>query len=111
MDASQVAGISRPELIEGLPAGLTAYKRTPVFDEQSLPAGLKRSHSTKAGVWGVIHIISGELLYRIIEPFSERRVDAASPRVVIQPQELHEVTPLGAVRFYVEFHAIRDVSS
>ena len=38
---------------DGLPPGLTAYKRTPVFDQDSLPAGLRRSHRTKTGVWGV----------------------------------------------------------
>ena len=27
-----------------LPAGLKAYKRTPIFDEHTLPAGLRREH-------------------------------------------------------------------
>jgi tellurite resistance-related uncharacterized protein len=47
-----------------LPPGLVAYKRTPEFDENTLPAGLKKAHSTKAGVWGVIHILEGRLIYR-----------------------------------------------
>ena len=31
-----------------------SYKSTPVFDETTLPAGLRREHRTKAGVWGII---------------------------------------------------------
>jgi len=87
-----------------LPPGFVAYKRTPEFDENTLPAGLKKAHSTKAGVWGVIHILEGRLLYRTLEPMSERLVDASSPAIIIEPQQLHEVAPQGGVRFYVEFH-------
>ena len=31
-----------------LPQGLTAYKRTPMFDQNNLPIGLRREHRTKA---------------------------------------------------------------
>jgi tellurite resistance-related uncharacterized protein len=55
-----------------LPAGLTAYKQTPIFDQDSLPAGLRREHRTKAGVWALIHVVEGSLLYRILEPPSEQ---------------------------------------
>ncbi len=48
-----------------LPAGLTAYKQTSVFDQDSLPAGLRREHRTKAGVWALIHVVEGSLRYRI----------------------------------------------
>ena len=34
-----------------LPAGLDHYKSTPVFDQDTVPAGLRRAHSTAAGVW------------------------------------------------------------
>lgn len=95
---------------EGLPDGLTAYKRTPVFDEKTIPAGLMCGHSTKAGVWGAIRVLHGELLYRVIDPPSERIVDRDSPLVVVRPQEMHEVAPLGAVLFYVEFYAARAVA-
>lgn len=88
-----------------LPEGLIAYKRTPVFDEKTLPAGLQRGHNTKTGVWGVIHILEGKLLYRKLEPFSEIIVDVTMPPVIIEPLVLHEVAPVGSVRFYVEFHA------
>lgn len=36
--------------------GLVLYKSTPVIDESKLPAGLRRAHRIKAGVWGVINV-------------------------------------------------------
>ena len=87
-----------------LPEGLKAYKRTPEFDQDSLPSGLRREHRTKQGVWGLIHVLEGRLLYRILTPLREQVLIPGMPGVV-QPEQLHEVQPLGSVRFYVEFHA------
>ena len=42
------------------------YKSTPVFDENTLPAGLRKEHRTKAGVWGVIRVLEGRLRYRCL---------------------------------------------
>jgi tellurite resistance-related uncharacterized protein len=87
-----------------LPAGLAAVRRTPVFDETTIPPGLGRNHRTAAGVWGVIHVLEGRLLYRTVEPASQQTLDPQHC-AVIRPGQLHEVEPLGAVRFFVEFHA------
>ena len=54
------------------PLDLAAYKRTQVFDQDSLPDGLKRQHSTKAGVWGRLHVLEGTLRFRTREPPAER---------------------------------------
>src|SRR6185295_16850462 len=37
-----------------LPEGFIPYNRTPEFTEESVPAGLRSDHSTKAGVWAKI---------------------------------------------------------
>ena len=89
-----------------LPDGLVAYKRTPVFDQASLPAGLRREHRTKPGVWALIHVLEGRLRYRILTPAGEQILVPGQPGVV-RPEEAHEVEPLGPVRFFVEFHAAR----
>jgi tellurite resistance-related uncharacterized protein len=91
-------------MAEGLPPDVAPYKRTPVFDQDTVPAGLRRSHSTKAGVWGVIQVLEGRLRYRIYEPASEQILSPGGPGLV-WPAQLHEVEPLGPVRFFVEFHA------
>jgi tellurite resistance-related uncharacterized protein len=90
----------------GLPDGLVPYRRTPVFDQDTLPAGLRREHRTKAGVWALIHVVEGRLLYRILAPREERVLSPGIPGV-IAPEQPHAVEPLDNVRFFVEFHAAR----
>ena len=90
--------------MERLPDGLVAYRRTPEFNQDTVPAGLQKAHSTKAGTWALIHVLEGEPLYRILEPASETVLVPGKPGLV-RPEQLHEVQPMGPVRFYVEFHA------
>jgi tellurite resistance-related uncharacterized protein len=87
-----------------LPDGARLLRRTPTFDQDTLPPGLRRGHRTRQGVWGVIRVIEGRLRYRVIEPAAERTLDPQH-RGIIEPAQLHEVEPLGPVRFFVEFYA------
>jgi tellurite resistance-related uncharacterized protein len=89
---------------DGLPAGVVAYRRTAIFDETTLPAALRRHHRTKPGVWALIHVMEGRLLFRTLDPPGEMLLQPGVTGL-IRPQQLHEVEPLGAVRFYIEFHA------
>jgi tellurite resistance-related uncharacterized protein len=91
-------------MLTALPPGLTAYKRTAIFDQDSLPSGLQHQHSTKAGVWALIQVIDGSIRYRILDPRSETVLTPQRPGIV-QPQQLHEVELLGPVRLFVEFYA------
>ena len=79
------------------------YKRTAVFDENALPAGLRREHRTKPGVWGVIRVFDGRLRYQVLEPASEVILEPGRPGLVL-PEEPHRVEPLGPVRMQVEFY-------
>ena len=92
-------------MTSALPPGLVAYRRTPIFIETTLPAGLRRRHRTKAGVWARIAVIEGCLRFRRLDPFSETVLDPDTPGIVA-PEEPHEVEPLGPVRFFVEFYAL-----
>ena len=87
-----------------LPEGFIAYKRTPEFDALSIPHGLKNSHSTKAGVWGVIHVLFGRLSY-YLDGLDGRKLalDPKNPGIVL-PEVLHHVEADGSVLFFVEFH-------
>lgn len=91
-------------MMEGLPQGLIAYKRTPVFDQDSMPAGLRREHRTKPGVWAVIHVLEGQLAYLDLATGHTCLLTPEQPGLV-RPEQPHEVAPIGPVRFYVEFHA------
>ncbi|MDP3670782.1 MAG: DUF1971 domain-containing protein [Telluria sp.] len=90
--------------MKALPEGLTHYKSTAEFTENSIPAALLRSHSTAPDVWGRIKIIEGALLYRMLEPTLEELVLTPAQAGIVEPRALHEVAVLGPVRFCVEFH-------
>jgi len=89
--------------MKSLPEQVVSYKQTPEFNENTIPAGLLKHHQTKAGVWGKIVVLSGNLLYTIEQPFEEILLDSNFFGVV-EPAVLHQVKPVGPVRFYVEFY-------
>lgn len=92
-----------------LPKSARPYRRTADFTEASVPAGLLKAHTTKEGSWALIHVLEGRLAYRVVDPRrppSETILSPSEPPGVVEPTILHEVEPLGAVRFYVEFHRI-----
>ena len=88
--------------MKDLPTGLPPYRRTPTFDENTVPAGLLKDHQTKAGVWGVIEVTSGRLRYTIA-PSGEVVELHPGLNGIVEPEVPHHVTPLGAVEFSVEF--------
>ncbi len=89
--------------MKSLPDNVVAYKRTPEFDQNSVPTGLLNNHQTKEGVWGKIVVMSGKLQYTIQQPFEEIALDS-NKYGVVEPTVLHQVKPMGPVRFYVEFY-------
>ena len=92
-----------------LPAHAKPYRRTATFMAQTIPSGLLRSHATKAGVWGLIHVLQGHLIYRVTDPRRspvERVLSPDQAPGLIAPEVLHEVEPLDDVEFYVEFHRV-----
>lgn len=91
--------------------GMKAYRRTPVFTQETVPPGLLRTHQTKAGVWTLIHVVEGKLLYRVTETLEETVLEAEGEPGVIEPELRHEVAPLGTVRFFVEFYRASEENS
>jgi tellurite resistance-related uncharacterized protein len=89
--------------VKTLPPDVVPYRRTAEFTETTVPSGLRRRHTTQRGVWGRIKVLEGALRYRILEPQLEEHVLSADRAGVVEPEVPHEVEPIGAVRFYVEF--------
>ncbi|MCW1401644.1 DUF1971 domain-containing protein [Novosphingobium sp. MW5] len=79
------------------------YRSTPVFDDLTLPQALRSEHSTKAGVWGVIRVIEGELRLTTIDPPREQVLSPGCPGL-LEPQQPHFVTPLGPMRMQIDFY-------
>ena len=92
-----------------LPLDARPYRRTDTFTEVNVPAALLKAHTTKQGTWALIHVLEGRMAYRIVEPGrppSNEVLTPTTPPGVIEPAILHEVAPLGPVRFYVEFYRL-----
>ncbi len=85
-----------------LPADFVPYKRTDVFTERSVPAGLRKDHSTKAGVWARIVVVEGTLRYHVASLGRTMELTADHCGIVI-PEIRHHVEPVGTVQFFVEF--------
>ncbi len=48
-------------------------------------------------------MLEGQLRYRILEPSAEEHVLTPDRAGIVEPSVPHELEPLGAVRFFVEF--------
>jgi tellurite resistance-related uncharacterized protein len=82
------------------------YKVTPVFDASTLPAGLRRVHSTKEGVWGVVRLLEGRLRLYFPETGRDLVLTPGEPGL-LKPCEPHFVEPLSPFRMQVEFYRAR----
>lgn len=78
-------------------------KRTLIFDENTLPTGLRSVHRTKPGVWGLIRVLEGRLRYRVFEPPSEVVLMTGYAGLLL-PDQLHLIEPLAPMRVQIEFH-------
>jgi tellurite resistance-related uncharacterized protein len=84
------------------------YRSTPVFDETSLPAALRREHRTKPGVWGLVRVIEGKLRLTYVDPPSDTILSPDVPGLLL-PDEPHFVEPIGAMKMQVDFYNERPI--
>jgi tellurite resistance-related uncharacterized protein len=96
--------VERASQFRERPPAAIPYERTAVFNEDTLPAGLRREHRTKPGVWGVIRVLDGRVRYRVLDPVSELILEPGHPGLV-RPDQPHFVEPLGSVRIQIEFYS------
>lgn len=80
------------------------YRTTPVFDEYTLPRGLRRSHSTKPGTWGIIRVLEGQLRLAFSSGGGTPRLLTPGSPGLVRPEQLHWVEPVGPMRMQVEFY-------
>lgn len=85
-----------------LPADAEPYRSTGEFTDSTLPAGLRREHTTRPGVWGRAEVLSGRLRF-VMPILAVDRVLAADDHAIIPPGLPHHVEPLGPLRMRVVF--------
>ncbi|SDG85364.1 DUF1971 domain-containing protein [Pelagibacterium luteolum] len=95
--------LDRAARFKSMPPSAVPYKSTRVFDENTLPAGFRKEHMTKAGVWGVIRVLEGQLRYEVLDPVSDTVIEPGVPGLIL-PEQPHRVEPIGQMRMLVEFY-------
>lgn len=89
-----------------LPANVQKYRETNEFNQNTVPKGLLADHNTADGVWGVLRVLEGHLLYtRKNQPAIS--VTPHMPSVIF-PKEKHHITCDTPVRFKVEFYRVAE---
>ncbi len=99
-------GVSLPCLycrMPALPPAAREYKRTAEFDAISLPAGLRKSHTLKAGVWAEIVVTSGRVLYVLEDDGDLGIVLRPGLAGTVGPERPHHVEPEADAQMFVRF--------
>jgi tellurite methyltransferase len=87
-----------------MPAGFAPYKRTADFTATTVPAALTANHSTKRGVWALLHVTQGTVRYVVEPPIARDVILVPGTPGVIVAEIPHRVAPDADAIFYVEFH-------
>jgi tellurite resistance-related uncharacterized protein len=89
-----------------LPDGLQLVRTTDVFDETTVPAGLRRAHRVADGVWGRLVVHTGSVVFVFDDDPDHPITVAAGEAVTIPPTRQHHVELTGPATFAVEFHRL-----
>lgn len=87
-----------------LPTGLALVRATEELTAESVPAGLLRAHRLAPGVWGLLRVTAGSLVFVWEDRPGDPVVLVEGDATVIPPEVPHRVEPGAGVRFVVEFH-------
>jgi tellurite methyltransferase len=89
-----------------LPQAVRLIRTSPEWTERTLPPGLRRAHRVAAATWGRIRVREGALRFRRAgEPPLESELGPGSEQA-IPPDMEHDVSPVGSVRFSIDFLAV-----
>ena len=96
-----------------IPKDFVNYKSTPIFSHDSVPKMLLHMHNTKAGVYGQIQVLAGQLTFY---GFTDRRgeldkqiVINAGKTAISPPEYWHKVELMtDDTEFRIHFYAQKD---
>ncbi len=86
-----------------MPACAESYKQSPVYDADSLPAGLLRSHRLRAGSWGRIEVHAGWVHYVLEDEGDCTLVLRPGVDGVVAPERPHHIALDPGARVQVHF--------
>ncbi|MGD1953399.1 MAG: DUF1971 domain-containing protein [Leptolyngbyaceae cyanobacterium] len=77
-----------------------------MFNQDTVPPALLNRHTTKAGSWAKIWVISGQLGYKILTETPEEHRLTPDFSGIVEPKIFYCVELCGPVEFYVEFYSL-----
>ncbi len=88
-----------------IPRRFSAYKRTRVYTQNSMPASLLKVRSTAENTWAQVNIKSGALMYYITQPEHKGQylLDVDRPGVITATHS-HFFELIDKVSFFIEFY-------
>lgn len=87
-----------------LPDKARPYRTIGPFDENSLPAGLRRTHALKEGSWGKLVLEEGALAFTWEDETGGSRQLTAPAELIVPPVVQHHVKPEGPIRLTITFY-------
>jgi tellurite methyltransferase len=90
-----------------LPEGLRYVGASPLWNDVTMPAGLRTSHQLAPGRWGVIGVRAGRLRFRARTAPPIERVLVPGEAQPIPSEVAFDVEPLGHAQFTIEWFARR----
>ena len=86
-----------------LPADLVVARTVGPFDEDTVPAGLRRAHRAPSGTWALLAVSEGSVDFSLETlPPIQRHLNAGDSQP-IPPEVPHQVSLEGPVRLHVDF--------
>lgn len=87
-----------------LPAAVKPYFTAGPFDETGLPAGLRETHRLKPGVWGLLELTAGDVMFCWDDGGGGQHLLSAPAQMAIPPETPHHLDVTGPLRLTVTFH-------
>ncbi|MGT2930317.1 SAM-dependent methyltransferase TehB [Streptococcus dentasini] len=90
---------------------LIPYKRMPNWTATTIPNTFIKKHNTKAGTWGKLTILSGQLIYYVLDNegqvLGQTSFDKDSRPPLVPPQVWHRIEAASSdLEFYLEFYCL-----
>ena len=86
-----------------LPSGLRVARTAGPFDNDTLPAGLRRPHQVGERTWGLLRVLAGSVDFRLeTEPALEVHLEQGAEQA-IPPQVPHVLTIAGPMTVEIDF--------
>lgn len=95
-----------------LPELARLARRTPSWDESSMPERLRQDHRLAPGTWAEVVVEQGDLVLAsptLGDPPPLERKLVRGERAAVPPDVPHHVDPLGAVRFHLVLYQVDPV--